>query len=143
MLAFTAYAAALIAARLLFGHLPDKLGGALVASIFALVEAAGLGLIWLAPGLSTAVLGAVLTGFGYSLVYPGFGAEAVRAAPAQSRGLASLYTSCLDLALGFGSPALGLVAGTAGLPAVFLISGVVVLGAAGVAVWLLRSSSRS
>ncbi|WP_292318608.1 hypothetical protein [Mesorhizobium sp.] len=116
-LPFTAYAASLIAARLCFGHLPDRLGGARVAAIFVVVEAAGLLSIWLAPGPLVAAIGAGLTGLGYSLVYPGLGAEAVAHLPGGSRGLAmGLYTVFLDVALGFGSPALGLIAASAAPP---------------------------
>ena len=80
------------------------------------VEAAGLALIWFASKAVLAAAGAALTGFGYSLVYPGLGVEAVRRAPPQSRGLAmGAYTVFLDVALGFGSPALGLIAGWTGL----------------------------
>jgi MFS family permease len=139
-LAFSAYAASLIAARVVFGHLPDRLGGARVALVSVLIEAAGLALIWLAPGRVLAAAGAVLTGFGYSLVYPGLGVEAVRRAPPQSRGLAmGTYTAFLDLALGFGSPALGLIAAWAGLGSVFLASALVVLCAAAIAARLLRA----
>ena len=60
----------MIAARLVFGHLPDRLGGAQVAFICVFIEAAGLALIWLASGPIVAATGAVLTGFGYALVYP-------------------------------------------------------------------------
>lgn len=138
-LAFTAYAVALILARFLFGHLPDRLGGARIALLFVLVEAAGLALIWLASGPLLAIMGAVLTGFGYSLVYPGFGAEAVRGVPAQNRGLAmGIYTAFLDVALGLGSPALGLAAARTSLGAVFLFSALIVLGAGGIALRLLR-----
>ena len=44
-LAFTAYATALILARLFLGGLPDKLGGARIAIWFVVVEAAGLAII--------------------------------------------------------------------------------------------------
>src|SRR5437870_5351043 len=48
--------------------------------------------------------GAALTGFGYSLVYPGFGVKAVRRVPPQSRGLAmGAYTVFLDVGLGSAS----------------------------------------
>lgn len=47
-LPFSAYAAALILARLAFGHLPDRVGGARIALLFVLVETAGLALMWLA-----------------------------------------------------------------------------------------------
>ena len=137
-LPFSAYAIALVATRAAFGHLPDKLGGARVALVTVLVEAAGLALIWLASGPVTAAVGAALTGFGYSLVYPGLGVEAVRRAPPESRGLTmGTYTVFLDVALGFGSPVLGLIAGWAGLGAVFLASTLAVLGAAAVAAQLL------
>src|SRR5882724_4870046 len=141
-LVFSAFAASLVAARLVFGHIPDRLGGARVALVCVMIEAAGLALIWLAPGRALAVVGAAFTGFGYSLVYPGLGAEAVRRAPPQSRGLAmGAYTAFLDLALGFGSPALGLIAGWAGLGSVFLASTLTVLCAAAIAVRLLFAAS--
>ena len=139
-LVFSAFAVALIVARVLCGHLPDKLGGARVALVCALVEAAGLALIGLAPGRALAAVGAALAGVGYSLLYPGLGVEAVRRAPPESRGLAmGAFTACLDLALGVAGPALGLVAGGAGLGAVFLAGALVVLGAAVVAVRLMRA----
>jgi hypothetical protein len=47
------------------------------------------------------------------------------------------YTACLDVALGLANPALGLVAGGAGLGAVFLVSALVVLCAAAIAGRLL------
>jgi predicted MFS family arabinose efflux permease len=85
-----------------------------------------------------ALAGAALTGFGFSLVYPGFGVEAVLRVPAQSRGLAmGAYTAFLDLAQGLASPALGLLATGATLNVVFLASAVTVLFAALVAAWLI------
>jgi MFS family permease len=139
-LAFTAYAASLIAARVLFGHLPDRLGGARVALVCVLIEATGLALIWLAPGPVAAATGATLTGFGYSLVYPGLGVEAVRRTPPESRGLVmGIYTAFLDVALGFGSPALGLIAGWADLGSVFLASALIVLCATAVAMRLMKA----
>jgi MFS family permease len=143
-LSFSAFAIALVGARLFLGHTPDKLGGAKIALACVFVEAAGLALIWFTSNSVLAAAGAALTGFGYSLVYPGLGVEAVRRAPPQSRGLAmGAYTVFLDVALGFGSPALGLLAGWKGLGSVFLASAIVVLGAAGVAAWLLHSSRAS
>jgi MFS family permease len=139
-LAFTLLSVAFMAGRLFFGHLPDKIGGAKVARVCILLEAVGQALIWLAPGPTLALVGVTLTGLGYSLVYPGFGVEALRRSPPESRGLAmGAYTAFLDLSLGLSSPVLGLVAGSAGLGAVFLVSAVVVLGAVGIAWWLVRT----
>jgi MFS family permease len=136
-LAYTVYAVAFILARLFFSHAADRFGGAKVALFCVLIETAGQALMWLAARPELALLGAALTGFGFSLVYPGFGVEAVRRVPAQSRGLAmGAYTAFLDLAQGLASPALGLVAKGAGLNAVFLVSAITVLCAALVASWL-------
>ncbi|HEX8096444.1 MAG TPA: arabinose transporter, partial [Pyrinomonadaceae bacterium] len=62
-LALTAFATAFIVARLLFGHLADRVGGARVALVCALIEAVGLALIWLAPWAALALVGATITGF--------------------------------------------------------------------------------
>ena len=140
--AFTAFAVAFIAARVFFGHLADRVGGAKVALICVLIEAAGQALIWLTPSFAIALIGVALTGFGYSLVYPAFGVEAVRRAPSQNRGLAmGAYTAFLDVALALASPALGMIAGAAGLTSVFLVSTLVVLCGAAVALRLLYPSS--
>jgi MFS family permease len=84
-LAFTVLSITFMAGRLIFGHLPDRIGGARVALVCVLIEAAGQALIWLAPWSTLTFVGAALTGFGYTLVYPGFGAEAIRRAPPQRR----------------------------------------------------------
>jgi MFS family permease len=141
-LPFTSYAVALVVARLAFGHFPDRVGGAKVALISAVIEVAGLVLIGVAPSSLPAAAGAGLIGFGYALVFPGLGVEAVRRAPAESRGLAmGAYTACLDLALGVSSPVLGFVASGAGLSAVFLASAVAVFGSAAITLQLLRGFS--
>jgi MFS family permease len=139
--AFTVFALTFILTRFFLGHLADRFGGAKVALLCVLVEAAGLALIWRAPSFAPSLIGAALTGFGYSLVYPGLGVEAVRLAPAQSRGLAmGAYTAFLDVALGLGTPALGLLADRAGLGAVFGVGMLAALGAGGVAAALLNKT---
>jgi MFS family permease len=140
--AFTVFATTFIVNRLFLGHLGDRFAAAKVALICVLIEAAGLPLIWLSPDLTLALAGAALTGFGYSLVYPGLGVEAVRLVPAQNRGLAvGAYTAFLDVALGFGTPALGLLADHAGLGSVFGASMLAALGAAGIAAILLNKTA--
>jgi MFS family permease len=137
-LAFSAYAIAFVLARIALGHLADRVGGARVAIAFMLVEAIGLALMWGAQWLPMALLGAALTGLGFSLVYPALGIEAVRRTPAQSRGTAmGVYGAFLDLALGFAGPVLGLVASAAGISVVFIASAVAVCGGLFFAVRLL------
>jgi MFS family permease len=137
-LPFTVLSVAFIGGRLVFGHLPDKIGGGKVSFVCMLIEAAGQAVIWTAHSSSIALAGVILTGLGYSLVYPGLGVEAIRRAPKESRGLAmGAYTAFLDLSLGITGPALGLIAGWTGLNSVFLASAAVVLCAAGVALRLV------
>ncbi|MGE0748810.1 MAG: MFS transporter, partial [Rhodospirillales bacterium] len=136
-LAFTALSVAFVGGRVVLGHLPDRVGGARVALVCVTVAAIGQALIWLAPWSALALLGVVLTGSGYALVYPGFGVEAIRRAPPENRGLAmGAYTAFFDISLGVTSPALGLLAETAGFGAVFLASMLFALGAAGIAMRL-------
>jgi len=93
------------------------------------------------PSLPAALVGAALTGFGYSLVYPALGVEAVRRAPPQNRGLAiGAYTAFLDVALGFGTPALGVLAERAGLGGAFVASALAALGTAAIAAFLMNKS---
>jgi MFS family permease len=129
-LAFTAFGLAFIGARLPFGHLPDKLGGAKVALVCVLIEAAGQLLIWGSDGPVAAYLGAALTGFGYSLAFPGFGVEAVRRAPPQSRGAAmGMFVAFFDVSLGITGPAAGAIAHAESINAVYLAgAGTVFLG---------------
>ncbi|AQV99171.1 arabinose transporter (plasmid) [Cupriavidus necator] len=136
-LSFTAFAVALMAARVLFGPLPDRLGGARTAAIFIVIHSAGLALIWLSPEAWLAFVGSAMAGFGYALVYPGFGMEAVARSPAQARGLAmGVYTAFIDLALGVFTPLLGLIANVLGLDLIFLIAALLALCAVPIAMWL-------
>ncbi len=120
-LALTGFGAAYILTRLLFAGLPDRLGGTRVALVSLSIEAAGLLLIALASQPLMALLGATITGLGYSMVFPSLGVEAVRRVPAESRGVAlGAFLACFDLGVGAAGPAMGLVAGGFGLPAAFI-----------------------
>lgn len=137
-LAFTAFGLAFIGARIFFGHLPDKLGGARVALVCVIIEALGQLLIWQADTAHVALLGAALTGFGYSLAFPGFGVEAVRRAPPQTRSLAmGAYVAFLDISLGITSPLAGMLAGARGIGSVYLASAAAVALSAIMALVLL------
>ena len=126
-LPFCAFAAALIAARLVSGDLVDRLGGARAAMVCIVIQAAGLGLISWADGPEVATAGAALAGLGYALVYPGLGAVAMRRFPPESRGWGmGTFTVFLDIALGLSGPALGALGAHAGLGSVFLWGAVIV-----------------
>lgn len=139
-LAFTSMGGGFILARLLVGHLPDKLGGARVGLVCVVVEAAGQLLIWGAPGALLACVGAALTGGGYALAFQGFGVESVRRAPPQSRGAAmGGYVVFQDFSMALAGPLGGWLALQAGLGSVFMAGALASLGAAGVALWMMRA----
>ena len=141
---FTALGIAFIGARLLFAHLPDQIGGGKVALICVLIEAVGQLLIWQANGVVMAYAGAALTGFGYSLAFPGFGVEAVRHAPPQSRGVAmGAYVAFLDISLGLTGPAAGAIASATSVSTVYLASAVMVALSAAIALYLVVNSPRA
>jgi MFS family permease len=141
-LAFTTFAVALIVTRVFCADLPDRFGGAKVALYCLVVQAVGLMMIGVASQAWIAIAGAAICGIGFSLVFPGLGIEAVKRAPAESRGLAmGTYNAFLDLTLGLGSPALGFLAGKAGLGAVFIASAVAALLAIPIAIRLLLTPS--
>jgi len=138
-IAFTSMGAGFILARLPFGHLPDKVGGARVAFTCVLLVGAGQLLVWLADAAWVACAGTALTGAGYALAFQGFGVEAVRRAPPQSRGAAlGGYVAFQDIAMGLAAPVGGLLAHVAGLQSIYLFGAVLAFGSALVA-WRLRA----
>ncbi|MBF7982138.1 MULTISPECIES: MFS transporter [Rahnella] len=123
----SAFATALIAARLLLGQLIDSLGSIRVGVIFSVITAAGQGLIGFAPNPLIAALGAAMTGAGWAMVYPAFGAEAVRRVGMANKGMAmAAYSAFPDFAIGLASPVLGLLVSPDKISIVFLWSMVLV-----------------
>ncbi len=116
------FGAGYVAIRLFFSHLPDQLGGARVAAISLAIEALGQALLWLAPNPYVAFMGAILTGIGFSLVFPAMGVETTRRVPPEQRGRAiGSFTAFFDLSLLLTAPIAGLAVYSAGYSAVFLI----------------------
>ena len=144
-LAMTAFGAAFVLARLLFGTFPDRFGGARVAVVSAAVAALGQLGLWLATSPEMAVAASALTGFGFSLVFPAFGVEAIRRVPPHNRGVAlGAYTASFDLAMGVGVPLLGVAVAAFGYRAAFGIAAVAGIGSLVIAGLLYaRSSTRA
>jgi MFS family permease len=118
--ALTGFGVAYMLTRVLFGSWPDRFGGARVAFWSLLIEAGGQILFWLAFDPALAFAGAILTGVGFSLVFPSFGIEAVKQIPAASRGAAlGAYVAFFDVGFAIAGPLTGLIAGTFGYPSVF------------------------
>jgi MFS family permease len=131
-LSLTLFGAAFVVARLGFAWTVTKWGGYPVAMVSLAVECAGLLVLWLAPAPLAARIGATIAGFGFSLVFPALGVEAVRKVPVESRGSAlAIYTAFIDLSMGVAGPIAGAIVSAAGYPPIFLFAAVAaVLGIA-------------
>ncbi len=119
--ALLAFSAAYILVRLIGSGLPDRFGAARVAVGSLIFEAVGQVLIWCAPTPEMALLGATLTGLGFSLVFPAMGVLAARSVPAEQRGRAlGNFIAFADIALGVTGPVVGLTTQWYGISAAFL-----------------------
>lgn len=114
------FGSAYVLSRIFFAGTVDLYGGRKIALIFSFVAIIGQILLWQANHSYIAFIGAALTGFGYSLVFPAFGVEAVKNMEPQFRGVAlGAYVAFFDLALGVTGPLAGFVADHFGYAAVF------------------------
>ena len=141
VLCLSLFGACFIGARLLFGNLINRLGGFRVAIACLSVESIGLLLLWLAPTPTLALAGAALTGFGFSLVFPALGVEAVNLVPASSRGAAvGAYSLFIDLSLGITGPVAGAIAAGFGFASIFLFAALAALTGLLLSVYLYRQT---
>jgi MFS family permease len=126
-----------IGARLLLGSTIGRFGGFRVAILSIGVEILGLLLLWLAAAPWMALAGAALAGFGFSLVFPSLGVEAVNRVPAGNRGAAlGAYSAFLDLSLGITGPVAGLIVTGFSYPAIFLFAALAAVAAMAIALAL-------
>jgi MFS family permease len=128
----TAFGVGFILIRVLWGHLPDRIGGSRVAVCSLIIEAIGQALLWRAPTEFAALSGALVTGLGCALVFPALGVEVLKRVLPANRGSAmGGFVAFLDIAYGVAGPAAGLIAGGFGYSAVYLLGAAsAVLGAA-------------
>jgi MFS family permease len=141
VLCLSLFGACFIGARLLFGNLINRLGGFRVAIACLSVESIGLLLLWLAPTPTLALAGAALTGFGFSLVFPALGVEAVNLVPASSRGAAvGAYSLFIDLSLGITGPVAGAIAAGFGFASIFLFAALAAMTGLLLSVYLYRQT---
>jgi MFS family permease len=120
-LCLTAFGIFFVSIRLIFASAIDRFGGYRVSMLCFSVECVGLLLLWKASSMGMALVGASLTGIGFSLVFPALAVEAVARVSADNRGAAlAMYSLFVDIALGSTGPLGGWVASQYGFPAVYL-----------------------
>ncbi|MBT2372923.1 MFS transporter [Pseudomonas fluorescens] len=135
----TVFGVCFILSRLLFISSISRFGGFTSAIACMTLETLGLILLWLAPSTSLALIGAGLTGFGLSLVYPALGVEAIKQVPNSSRGAGlSAYAVFFDLALAIAGPLMGAVALNLGYSWIFFCAALLSVTGLGLTLLLKR-----
>jgi MFS family permease len=128
---FTAFAVAVFGARLVLSRLPDRAGARRTATAAGLAEALGLAVIAVAHSLALALIGALIVGVGFSMLFPSLALMVVGEVEDDRRGTAmGAFTAFFDIGVGLGGPIAGATAALAGYPAVFYLSAVAALGTA-------------
>jgi len=138
-LALLVYGSVVVGCRLVFAKVPDRLPSLPLGA--ASLAAMGVGLllmaVWQAPvGLFA---GVVVTAVGVTFSTPAFFSAIFATAAPSERGAASGTASAfIDLGLGFGPIALGLVADGAGIPWAFAAGATFAFAGAVWTLWLMR-----
>jgi MFS family permease len=140
-LLLTLFGVAFVVARLLFSGTINKWGGYRVAIVSLAIECGGLLVMWLGATPLAAKIGATVAGFGFSLIFPALGVEAVRKVSPENRGSAlAVYTAFIDLSLGISGPVAGAIASRAGYPPIFLFAAVAAAASIALLAGLHRAS---
>lgn len=117
-----------ILCRLFFSNMINKYGGMRVAIVSLIIEACGMFFLWQAHDATLALVGAGITGMGFSLIFPALGVEAVRIVPDANKGAALAgYGLFIDISLGITGPVVGGVIHAFGMHSLFSFCAVMVV----------------
>lgn len=140
-LCLTAFGIAFIVCRLLFIDTILRFGGFPVAIACLSVESAGMFVMWQAHWPWMALAGAAVSGFGFALVFPAIGVEAVKRVTEHNRGTAlGVFTAFADVSFFLTGPTAGAIIGVYGYASVFLFAFLAGVTALGIVLVLRRTS---
>ena len=132
----TAFAVAVVAARLLLSWLPDRIGAERAAAIAAVGHASGLAILAVAQSLPIALLGAGVMGIGYSVLFPSLALIAVESVGEERRGAAlGFFTAFFDAGMGIGAPLAGVIAAGIGYGGMFWFAAALSVAGAALTLW--------
>lgn len=125
---FVVFSAAAILSRFRLGGLADRFGPKKVVLFSALVIGLNLFLIWQVRSMTGLWLTGFVGGFGQGLIFPALSTYLIDFMGRKNKGLAiSLYNSLFDAGMGLGSIFYGWVSELAGLSAMYLVAGILLL----------------
>ena len=119
-----------VGVRLVLGWTIAYFGGYRTAMVSLLVECAGLIVLAMANHPGVAMLGAALSGIGFSLIFPALGVVAVERVSGSNRGAAlAAYSVFIDVALGVTGPLGGWIASGGRYGPMFVVAAMMSLAA--------------
>lgn len=131
-----------VAGRLVFSNVINNYGGIKVAIACLFVETIGLLIIAFAANAQMALVGAGITGLGFSLIFPALGVMAIKSVSPSSQGSALAgYGLFIDISLGVAGPIIGSVADFFGMQFIFPFSAAMVFIGLGLAYFLKKKSN--
>lgn len=131
-----------VAGRLVFSNVINNYGGIKVAIACLFVETIGLLIIAFATNAQMALVGAGVTGLGFSLIFPALGVVAIKSVSPSSQGSALAgYGLFIDISLGVAGPIIGSVADFFGMQFIFPFSAAMVFIGLGLAYFLKKKSN--
>jgi MFS family permease len=140
----TCFSTMFVLGRFLLTGSINKIGGVKIALYSMIIESVGLLMISFAPSPLLTIIGASITGLGFSMVFPALGVEAVKRASSANKGAAlGAYGLFIDISLGVSGPLVGLVAKQFGMNFIFPFSLFLVLLGVMVCFILIRSKAKS
>jgi MFS family permease len=130
---FTLFAVAVALTRLGLSWLPDRIGAERSAALAAAGHASGLAILATAQTLPVALLGSLVMGCGYSVLFPSLALLAVQRTGEERRGAAlGFFTAFFDAGMGIGAPLAGAAAVGLGYGGMFWAAAFLSLAGAGV-----------
>lgn len=131
-----------VAGRLVFSNVINNYGGIKVAIACLFVETIGLLIIAFAINAQMALIGAGVTGLGFSLIFPALGVMAIKSVAPSNQGSALAgYGLFIDISLGVAGPIIGSVADFFGMRFIFPFSAAMVFIGFGLAYFLKKKSN--
>lgn len=129
-LALAAFGGGYVLMRLFFADLPARRGARAIALASLAVALGGQLLVALSLSPAVTIVGALVSGIGFSLIYPALGLELMRITPPSSRGaVIGGFSAFFDVAIGISGPIGGLIAAGLGYRAVFVAAALAQIGA--------------
>ncbi len=141
-LCLSIFGALFVAGRLVFSNVINNYGGIKVAIACLFVETIGLLIIAFATNAQMALVGAGVTGLGFSLIFPALGVMAIKSVSPSNQGSALAgYGLFIDISLGVAGPIIGSVADFFGMQFIFPFSAAMVFIGLGLAYFLKKKSN--